>query len=79
MAATKRTAAERIRVYGEFFPDIPFDAVIRHPLADEHDWLRAHHTRPEDCWSVDLNWALGDLAAFVQIIPITHRGGRSAG
>jgi hypothetical protein len=58
---------EKIQRYGDLIPGIPFSAVARHPLGDEHDWLRANDMRPEDCTSADLYWHSDAIVAFVAI------------
>lgn len=56
-----------LKGYGEFTDGINFDAVIRHPLSDEVEWLEKLNVKPEDCDSCDILWAFQDEIVFASI------------
>lgn len=66
-----------LKGYGELTDGIYFDAVIRHPLSDEFEWLEKLDVKPENCDSCDILWAFEDKIVFVAIFSTNKRHNQS--
>ena len=56
-----------LRGYGELANGLGFEAVVRHPLADETEWLEKLGLKPEDCNSCSIIWAFEERLIFVDL------------
>jgi hypothetical protein len=64
---TRQQALGFIKNYGDFIPDIPFDAVALHALADEIDLLNKLAITPQECTSCDIYWAYREEVFLVSV------------
>ncbi|MBL8194618.1 MAG: hypothetical protein JNM06_12560 [Blastocatellia bacterium] len=62
------SAFDELKIYGELTPNISYDIVVLHPLADEQILLENLDLSPGDCTSCDLYWAWQQELFFVSIV-----------
>jgi len=53
-----------LKEYGDLLEDVSFNAVARHPLADEFELLEKLNMTPDDCSSCDVLWVFEDGIVF---------------
>jgi hypothetical protein len=60
-------AVDEIAKYGPLFEGFSYKIVVRHPLADDTEWLLANNMMPYECVHADLYWAHESAVIFVSV------------
>ena len=68
---------KELRGYGELHVGLSFDAVVRHPLADEPGWLEKLGIEKEDCFSSDVIWTFHNELVFISLFSTYITKGKS--